>query len=89
MKEHDLTETIYMGKQGRIVVPARIRAALDLGEGAPLKLVVTEGELHLLTVQAAVDRARKQLGVSGPPAPGAPTWSEQLIAGRRRAAESE
>ena len=84
-----IREQAVVGRQGRLVIPARIREALSIRDGSRVTLEIRDGELHVQTVQASIDRARRILGVSGPPTPGRPLLSDELIADRRREAERE
>ena len=49
---------VRLGPDGRIVVPAAFREALGIREGDPLFASIKDGELHLLTVRAAVRKAQ-------------------------------
>ncbi len=57
-------ETVTIGRQGRLVIPARMREALALRDGQRVTLTVSDGELHISTVRASVDRARRALGIT-------------------------
>lgn len=71
---------------GRLQVPADIRRALGLEDGAPVLLSIVDGELHVRPVHNALSRVQARLrthvstGIS---------LSEELIADRRRASEHE
>jgi AbrB family looped-hinge helix DNA binding protein len=47
-----------MDSQGRIVIPAAAREALDIACGEPMSLVVDDGQIRLLTIRQAVKNAQ-------------------------------
>jgi len=47
-----------VGEGGRVVIPAAYRKTLGLKPGDEVILVLHDGEVHLLTPQRAVQRAR-------------------------------
>lgn len=49
---------VKLGKSGRLVIPAALRAEMDVAEGDVLMLRVIDGELHVLGPKAATRRAR-------------------------------
>jgi AbrB family looped-hinge helix DNA binding protein len=55
--------TVVLGRQGRLVIPAEVRAALGLAPGDPLHLHVDDGRVVLERPQDAV-AALRQLGAS-------------------------
>jgi AbrB family looped-hinge helix DNA binding protein len=71
-------ETITIGRQGRIVIPARMREALALREGQRVTVAVTDGELHISTVHASIARARSALGITEPRDPSLPGAAGQI-----------
>lgn len=49
---------VRIGPEGRVVIPAAFRESLGLSEGDTLIASMIDGELRLLTVQAAMRRAQ-------------------------------
>lgn len=77
--------TLVLGKQGRLVIPAKVRAALGLAPGDHLHLRVAGTRLVLERPQDAVDELRRlALGV-----PKSRSLVDELLAERRLAAASE
>jgi bifunctional DNA-binding transcriptional regulator/antitoxin component of YhaV-PrlF toxin-antitoxin module len=54
-----LTARLQIGAGGRVVIPAEMRAALGVGEGDVLSGRVVDGELRLLSKEAAVRKAQE------------------------------
>ncbi len=77
---------LRMGKQGRIVVPADIRAELGLDEGVRLVARVIDGELRILTYRANLERIRRRIREHIPADRG---LVDELIADRRAEAALE
>lgn len=75
-------ETVTIGRQGRLVIPARMREALSLKPGQQVTLTISDGELHLSTVRSSVERARRLLGTTEPRDPALPSAAEQIRADR-------
>lgn len=84
--EQPPTTRIKLGPDGRIVIPAAFREALGLKEGEVLIAAMEDGELHLLTIPAAVRRAR---AIVRKYVPEGVSLVDELIADRRREAEEE
>lgn len=84
---HDcrMDATLVMGKQGRVVIPAEVRAALGLSSGDELHLRVDDGRLILEQPRDAVAELRKL----GAPIPSTRSLVDELIAERRAAAAAE
>jgi AbrB family looped-hinge helix DNA binding protein len=59
-------QSIRMGRQGRIVIPAEIREELGLQEGDQLVARVEEGVLHMSTYRQNLARLRKLIQESKP-----------------------
>lgn len=55
------TFAVTMGDRGRLVVPAPLRAAAGLSDGAPLVLVDTSGGVLMMTREQALAHLRHQL----------------------------
>ena len=59
-----MLEVTHVDARGRVVLPAALRARLDLKEGTALLIEVEpDGSLHLTTREA---KARALLGIAGP-----------------------
>jgi bifunctional DNA-binding transcriptional regulator/antitoxin component of YhaV-PrlF toxin-antitoxin module len=77
---------LTLGPGGRIVIPAAMRAAMEIDEGGALLAWVDEGELHLLSPRVGARQAQAMLqGVL----PKGASLADELIADRRRETESE
>lgn len=50
--------TVQLKEAGRIVVPAELRAALNIGEGDTLTARVIDGEIRLMPLSTAISRAQ-------------------------------
>lgn len=77
--------TVVLGQQGRLVIPADIRAALGLSPGDRLHLHVAGGRLVLERPDDAVAELRR-LGAT---VPRSRSLVEELLADRRAAAAAE
>jgi AbrB family looped-hinge helix DNA binding protein len=77
--------SVSVGRQGRIVIPARVRAELGVTEGDRLDLRVTRGRIELVPERAKVERLR---GVFADLAPNGGVVDE-LLAERREEARRE
>ena len=76
--------TLVLGKQGRLVIPAEVRAALGLAPGDRLHLHLAGQQLMLERPQDAAAELR-DLGASIP----ARSLVDELLAERRLAAAAE
>jgi len=77
--------TVVMGRQGRLVLPASVRAALGLSPGDRLHLHVAGERIVLVRPQDAATELR-QLGAS---VPRSRALVDELLAERRAAAAAE
>lgn len=77
---------LRLGPDGRVVIPAAFREALRLSEGDTLIASMEDGELHLLTLQAAVRRAQVIVRRF---VPEGVSLVDELIEDRRREVERE
>ena len=77
--------TLVLGQQGRVVIPAEVRAALGLAPGDHLHLHVHG---HQLVLQRPHDAA-VQLRQLGTAVPAQRSLVEELLAERRAAAATE
>jgi bifunctional DNA-binding transcriptional regulator/antitoxin component of YhaV-PrlF toxin-antitoxin module len=77
---------LALGPGGRLVIPAALRAAMEVEEGDAILAWVEEGELHLLSPRVGARQAQALLkGLI----PKGVSLAEELIAERRREAEAE
>lgn len=74
--------TVVLGKQGRLVIPAEVRAALGLVPGDQLHLHVAGARLTLQRQQDAI----AQLRALAQDVPKSRSFVEELLAERRLAA---
>jgi AbrB family looped-hinge helix DNA binding protein len=72
---------------GRVVIPAAIRAQLDMHDGDQLIWSVRGGELVATTRRAQLIKAQAMFQAYVPQA--APSLADELIAERRNASEAE
>ena len=77
--------TLVLGRQGRLVIPAAVRAALGLAPGDRLLLHVSGSRLVLERPQDAVDELR----ALAEDVPESRSFVEELLAERRAAAAAE
>jgi len=84
---HNVTvdATVVLGQQGRLVIPAEVRAALGLSPGDRLHLHLAGGRLILERPQDAVSELRR-LGTT---IPQTRSLVDELLAERRAAAAAE
>ncbi len=82
---HVVHATLVLGKQGRLVIPAELRAQLGLSPGDRLNLHLAGNRLELSRPQDAVNELR-QLGAS---VSGQRSLVDELLAERRAAAAVE
>ena len=82
-----LIERAVLGKQGRVVVPAEIRKALNLHPGTTLTFSMRDGEAVISTPMTAA-RKLQEMFASAPRTPGL-LASDELIAARRAEARRE
>lgn len=77
--------TVVLGQQGRLVIPAEVRAALGLSPGDRLHLHLAGGRLILERPQDAVSELRRL----GKTIPQTQSLVDELLAERRAAAAAE
>jgi bifunctional DNA-binding transcriptional regulator/antitoxin component of YhaV-PrlF toxin-antitoxin module len=88
----DLAETrplvakVNLGPDGRIVIPAHMREALQLGESDVLFARIEDGELHLSTARRMQERVNEMLR---PFVPAGVSLVDELLAERRREVEKD
>ena len=75
-----------LNENGRIVIPAAMRAALGLQSGDEVILIVDDGELRLTTETRRIERAQRLIRKH---VPKGVSLSAELIADRRREAQRE
>jgi AbrB family looped-hinge helix DNA binding protein len=77
---------LRLGPDGRVVIPAAFREALGVSDGDTLIASIVDGELHLLTIPAAV---RKAQAIIRRYVPEGVSLVDELIEDRRREVERE
>ena len=82
----ELRTTLRVAEGGRIVIPAEVRARLDLDVGSDLVMTVEDDHATLMNAKAARRRARRR--VRRYIAPGA-SLSAELLAERKQEAAGE
>lgn len=73
-----ITREVELGTQNRIVVPAEVKAALEVGPGDKLIFLVEDGRVTLTTRRAIVKGLRGAFAK-----PGSPSLVDELLAERR------
>lgn len=81
----NMDATIVLGKQGRLVIPAEVRAVLGLAPGDQLHLQVAGTRLVLERPRDAVDELRRL----AQEVPKSRSFVDELLAERRLAAATE
>jgi AbrB family looped-hinge helix DNA binding protein len=77
---------VRIGPQGRVVIPARLRDELHLGQGEVLVAHVEGDRLVFERRQAVIDRLRRAFGAA---VPRTASLVDELIADRRAEAARE
>ncbi len=77
---------LRLGPDGRVLIPAAFREALGLSDGDTLIASIDDGELNLLTRQAAISRAQ---AIVRQFVPEGVSLVDELIEDRRREVERE
>jgi AbrB family looped-hinge helix DNA binding protein len=77
---------LTVAPNGRIVIPAAMRAELGLAGNQKVIARIVDGALVIETVEVAVKRAQALLA---PYLAGTPSMADELIAERRREADGE
>ena len=75
-----------LGKDGRLVIPAEYRKALDMRPGDDVVLILEDGEVRLLTLRRAIQRSQE---IVRRYVPVRRSLSDELIQERRKEAASE
>lgn len=78
--------TVKLGSNGRLVIPAEYRKALGVEEGDELVVRLEDGELHLSTRKVALRRAQERVRRY---VPEGVSLADELIRERREEAASE
>lgn len=81
-----LKARVQIGAGGRVVIPAEMRTAMGVSEGDTLLARIVDGELHLLSQDAAVRKARALVQRY---VPAGVSLVDELIADRREEARRE
>jgi AbrB family looped-hinge helix DNA binding protein len=82
----DLRVRVRIGAKGRLVIPAAMREALKIADGAMLDLIVVDGELRIATMQERLRRAQERAKRY---IPAGVNLADELSAERREAAKHE
>ncbi|MBA4179490.1 MAG: AbrB family transcriptional regulator [Anaerolinea sp.] len=75
-----ITGSVRLSKDGRIVLPAKVRRALELKSGDELLVRVEDGEILLMTRMQRIRRAQR---MASPFVKDRPSLADELIAERR------
>ena len=75
-----------MGAAGRLVIPTEIRAVMGVREGSVLSARLVDGELRLLSRDAAIDKAQR---LAREFIPQGVSLADELIRERRAEAQRE
>jgi bifunctional DNA-binding transcriptional regulator/antitoxin component of YhaV-PrlF toxin-antitoxin module len=78
--------TLYIGANGRVVIPAAARAAMQLGELGKVTAVLEDGELRLISPLVALGQLQKLIKERDK---GTGSIVDELIAERRAEAARE
>jgi AbrB family looped-hinge helix DNA binding protein len=81
-----LDDRVKLNENGRIVIPAAMRDALQIKPGDELLLHVEDGELHVTTRMQRIRRAQELVRRY---VPEGVSLADELIAERREAAKRE
>jgi AbrB family looped-hinge helix DNA binding protein len=81
-----LNDRVKLNENGRIVIPAAMRAALQIKPGDELLLHLEDGELHVTTRMQRIRRAQELVRRY---VPEGVSLADELIAERREAAKRE
>ncbi len=81
-----LDDRVKLNENGRIVIPAAMREALQVKPGDELLLHVEDGELHVTTRMQRIRRAQELVRRY---VPEGVSLADELIAERREAAKGE
>jgi bifunctional DNA-binding transcriptional regulator/antitoxin component of YhaV-PrlF toxin-antitoxin module len=86
MQTEELQAKARMSEKGRLVIPAKMRAALGMNVGCMLDLRVVDGELRIATTRSRLRRAQERIRRIVPPGV---SLADELSAERREAAKHE
>ncbi len=81
-----MSQVVAMASNGRLVIPANVRAELGMQDGGTFILHMQHGEIRLEPIQAAVARAQAMVRRY---VPETVRLVDELNEDRRRAAEDE
>ena len=77
---------LMIGTDGRVVIPAQMRNAMEIGSDGKLTVWVTDGELHMITLPVAIRRAQEMVRNA---VPSGASLANELIAERRAEAQQD
>lgn len=77
---------LVVGTDGRVVIPAEMRAAMQIGTDGKVTARVTDGELHVIAPAVAIRRVQEMVRST---IPGGASLADELIAERRAEAHLE
>ncbi len=77
---------LVIGADGRVVIPAEMRAAMQIGADGKVTARVTDGELHVIAPQVAIRRVQEMVRNT---IPADVSLADELIAERRAEAHLE
>ena len=77
---------LMIGTDGRVVIPAEMRAAMQIGTDGKVTARVTDGELHVIAPQVAIRRVQEMVRNT---IPAGVSLADELITERRAEAHME
>ncbi len=77
---------VRVNENGRVVIPASFRKALDISAGDEVVLRIEDDELRITTMKSRLEKARRRIRLYVKPGR---SLVDELIAERREAAQRE
>jgi len=56
-----MTETVFLGESGRIVLPASVRSEFGLKTGDRLTVIAKDGRIEILSMKMAIEQLRASI----------------------------